>query len=165
MTRTDLKDVSCSIARTVGLLHDAWSWLIVRDLSVGISRFDLLHTDLGVSPKVLTQRLAELIEVGIVERDRYQDRPPRHDYALTDKGRGLIPVLVAMVEWGDRWEPTATGPPMRFHHRSCAHSAIAACCLTCGEPIAAIDFVTSPGPGGQRGRGTALIGNYLTRPK
>lgn len=164
MTRTNLRNVSCSIARTVGLLHDAWSWLIVRDLSVGISRFDLLQTDLGVSSKVLTARLAELIEVGIVERVRYQDHPPRHDYALTDKGRALVPVLVAMVQWGDRWEPTDAGPPMRFHHRSCSHSTIAACCLSCGEPIDATDIVTRSGPGGRSGTGTALIGNYLTRP-
>lgn len=165
MTRTDLTNVSCSIARTVGLLDDAWSWLIVRDLSVGISRFDQLHTDLGVSRKVLTRRLADLIEAGIAERARYQDNPPRHDYALTDKGRGLLPVLVAMVQWGDRWEPTKAGPPMRFHHRPCPHSAITACCQTCGEPISAEDIATSPGPGGQTGPGTALIGAHLTRPQ
>lgn len=165
MTRTDLSNVSCSIARTLGLLDDAWSWLIVRDLSVGISRFDQLHADLGVSRKVLTQRLADLTEGGIVERARYQDNPPRHDYTLTEKGRGLLPVLVAMVEWGDRWEPTDAGPPIRFHHRACPRSTITTSCRTCGEAVPAEDIVTRPGPGGQAGPGTTLIGNYLTSPQ
>lgn len=165
MTRIDLTNVSCSIARTVGLLDDAWSWLIVRDLSVGISRFDQLHIDLGISRKVLTRRLADLTDAGIIERTRYQDNPPRHNYALTDKGRELLPILVAMVQWGDRWEPTDAGPPMKFHHRGCPHGTIAACCRTCGEPLAAADIVASPGPGGRAGTGTALIGDYLTRPE
>lgn len=164
MTRTDLSNVSCSIARTVGQLDDAWSWLIVRDLSAGIRRFDELHTDLGISRKVLSRRLTDLIDSGVVERTRYQDNPARHHYTLTDKGHGLLPVLVAMVQWCDRWEPSAAGPPMRFHHRSCRHSTITTCCQTCGEPVAEADIVITGGPGGRAGPGTALIGKYLTHP-
>ncbi|WP_265442811.1 winged helix-turn-helix transcriptional regulator [Flexivirga meconopsidis] len=161
MTRVDLSEVSCSIARTVAVMSDAWSWLIVRDLAVGLGRFDELHTDLGISRKVLSQRLIELTEAGVVERRAYQEHPPRFEYQLTEQGRDLIPVLRAMVTWGDEWRPTGRGAPMRYEHASCPGSRPEAVCDVCAEPVDPDDLVPVAGPGGRHGPGTALIGGYL----
>lgn len=163
MTRTDLTNVTCSIARTVAVMTDGWSWLIVRDLAVGVDRFDQLHADLGVSRKVLAQRLAELRDAGIVRRRAYQDNPPRYAYGLTEQGRDLVPVLQAMVAWGDRWRPAEGGPPMRFEHASCPGSSVLPVCDVCGRVVATDDLVPVAGPGGRQAPGTAVIGKYLQR--
>ena len=96
-------DLDCAIAQTVALLGDGWSVLIVRDLARGRCRFDALAEGLAVSRKVLTERLGHLVEHDVVERVRYQERPPRYEYRLTSRGRALIPLLVAMQDFGDRW--------------------------------------------------------------
>jgi DNA-binding HxlR family transcriptional regulator/peroxiredoxin len=93
----------CAIAQSLGVIGDGWELLIVRDLARGQYRFDLLADSLQISRKVLTERLAGLIDSGIVEREAYQDRPPRFAYRLTARGRALLPVLVALQDWGDRW--------------------------------------------------------------
>jgi DNA-binding HxlR family transcriptional regulator len=89
-----------SVAAIVG---DRWSMLIVRNVFRGIRRFDTLQDDLGVSRPVLADRLKKLVAAGILERQRYQDHPPRYDYVLTAAGTELSPALVALIRWGDRW--------------------------------------------------------------
>jgi DNA-binding HxlR family transcriptional regulator len=89
-----------SVAAIVG---DRWSMLIVRNVFRGIRRFDALQDDLGVSRPVLADRLKKLVAAGILERQRYQDHPPRYDYVLTAAGTELSPALVALIRWGDRW--------------------------------------------------------------
>lgn len=93
----------CAIAQSLAVIGDGWDLLIVRDLARGLDRFELLADSLRISRKVLTERLTALRENGIVARDSYQDRPPRYAYRLTDRGRALLPVLVALQDWGDRW--------------------------------------------------------------
>lgn len=93
----------CAIAQSLGVIGDSWELLIVRDLARGLDRFDLLAESLRISRKVLTERLNSLLESGIVEREAYQERPVRHAYKLTPRGRALLPVLVALQDWGDRW--------------------------------------------------------------
>lgn len=93
----------CAIAVSVGVLSDGWDLLIVRDLARGIDRFDSLAASLAISRKVLTQRLGGLIEHDLVARSPYQHRPTRHSYRLTPRGLGLLPVLIALQDWGDRW--------------------------------------------------------------
>src|SRR4051812_15025096 len=107
---------ACGIAQAVSVIGDGWQLLIVRDIARGIVRFDDLATGLGISRKVLAQRLDQLVANRIVAREPYHDRPPRYDYVLTPKGRALLPILVAMQDWGDRWiladgALTATSPP------------------------------------------------------
>lgn len=160
VTRLDLAGVACSIARTVDVLGDAWSWLIVRDLTIGLRRFEDLRKDLGISKQILTDRLAQLLDHGIVERTAYQDRPPRHEYALTTSGRELLPVLVALTQWGDRWMST-DGPPIVFTHHSCGRPEITLACSACQVPVTVDDIGLQPGPGGRTGPGTALIAQTL----
>ena len=93
----------CAIAQSLGVIGDGWEFLIVRDLARGLDRFDLLAESLQISRKVLTERLGGLLDSGVVERQAYQDRPTRYAYKLTPRGRALLPVLVALQDWGDRW--------------------------------------------------------------
>ncbi|MEU4693667.1 winged helix-turn-helix transcriptional regulator [Actinoplanes sp. NPDC023714] len=102
MRRVDLADADCGIAQAVGVLGDWWTFLLVRDIAGGTTRFDALQRSLGMSRRALAERLAELVEHGVLEKRRYTDRPPRYDYVLTAKGEGLLPVLIALQEWGDR---------------------------------------------------------------
>ncbi|MFI5693515.1 winged helix-turn-helix transcriptional regulator [Kribbella sp. NPDC051586] len=93
----------CAIAQSLGVIGDGWELLVVRDLARGLERFDQLAESLHISRKVLTERLNGLLESGIVSRSAYQERPKRYAYRLTPRGRALLPVLVALQDWGDRW--------------------------------------------------------------
>ena len=102
MRHTDLSDDECAIAQALGVVGDWWTLLVVRDVAGGLHRFDGLQAELGISRKVLAERLAALVEHGVLEKRLYSERPPRHEYHLTDKGRGLLPVLIALQDWGTR---------------------------------------------------------------
>ncbi|MCX4551818.1 winged helix-turn-helix transcriptional regulator [Streptomyces sp. NBC_01387] len=101
--RTRLDDANCAIAQALDVVGDWWTLLIVRDTARGVHRFDALQRELGMSRKVLTERLRLLVDAGVLAREPYQDRPPRYEYRLTARGRGLLPVLVALQDWGDAW--------------------------------------------------------------
>jgi DNA-binding HxlR family transcriptional regulator/peroxiredoxin len=98
----DATDSDCAIAQALGVVGDWWTLLVVRELAGGVTRFGELADTLGVSRKVLTERLNALVDHGLVRRERYSEHPPRFDYLLTDKGRGLLPVLIALQNWGQQ---------------------------------------------------------------
>jgi peroxiredoxin/DNA-binding HxlR family transcriptional regulator len=98
-----LSDAECGIAQTLGVIGDWWSWLIVRDVAGGITRFDGLQRELGISRRALAERLAALVDHAILHKQPYTDRPLRYDYLLTERGEGLLPVLITMQEFGDRF--------------------------------------------------------------
>jgi DNA-binding HxlR family transcriptional regulator/peroxiredoxin len=100
--RVDPVDADCGIAQAFGVMTDFWSFLLIRDVAGGVTRFDALQRGLGVSRRALAERLAALVEHGVLTRRPYSERPPRFDYLLTGKGEGLLPVLIALQEWGDR---------------------------------------------------------------
>ncbi|MEV4396985.1 winged helix-turn-helix transcriptional regulator [Nonomuraea sp. NPDC049607] len=102
MKRADLHDSDCGIAQALGVIGDWWTFLVVRDIAGGTTRFDGLQRELGVSRRALAERLAKLVEHGVLERRPYSTRPPRHDYVLTAKGEGLLPTLIALQDWGTR---------------------------------------------------------------
>src|SRR3954470_9045942 len=104
-------DQHCSIARALEVLGDRWTLLVIRDAFMGVRRFDDFQRDLGVARNVLTDRLTRLVEDGILEKRRYQERPERFEYRLTEKGLDLWPVLVSLMKWGDRHAPAEAGPP------------------------------------------------------
>lgn len=103
MRARDTSDLDCAIAQAAGVVGDWWSLLIVREVVGGTNRFEALQRELGVSRKVLTQRLNALVEHGVLQRVPYQDKPVRHDYVLTAAGEGLLPVLVSLQDWGTRF--------------------------------------------------------------
>ncbi|MEU5436329.1 winged helix-turn-helix transcriptional regulator [Streptomyces sp. NPDC020719] len=101
--RTRLNDEHCAIAQALDVVGDWWTLLIVRDTARGVHRFDALQSELGMSRKVLAERLRLLVESGVLSREPYQDRPVRYEYRLTPRGRALLPVLIALQDWGDTW--------------------------------------------------------------
>lgn len=103
MRRTDLSDAECAIAQALEVVGDWWTLLVVRDVARGVHRFDALQRELGVSTKVLTERLKLLVSHGVLTKDPYSEHPPRYEYRLSDAGRGLLPVLVALQDWGSTW--------------------------------------------------------------
>ncbi len=103
--------MTCSIAGALELIGDRWALLLIRDLSLGLSRYDELRASTDIPAATLAARLRHLEAGGIVERVRYQDRPPRDEYRLTRKGRDLWKVSVALREWGDRWDASGFGKP------------------------------------------------------
>ncbi|MBO0704676.1 MAG: helix-turn-helix transcriptional regulator [Candidatus Dormibacteraeota bacterium] len=148
MQRTRFGDMACSIARTMDVAGEPWSPLIVRDVWVGINRFDDLQRGLGISRKVLGERLRWLVAQGVLERRPYSTRPPRDEYVLTQKGVELCGVLMAMTAWGDRWTAGEAGPPVLLRHRGCGavtHAELR--CAHCGEPLSAGEVDVEPGPG------------------
>jgi DNA-binding HxlR family transcriptional regulator len=101
----------CSIAGALELIGDRWSLLLIRDLLLGLRRYEDLRASTGIPDATLAARLKHLAVHGIIERSRYQERPPRDEYRLTAKGRDLWKVGVALREWGDRWDATGFGAP------------------------------------------------------
>ncbi len=158
VNRTQFADVACSIARATDLLGDAWMALIMRDVFLGVTRFDDLIEDLGISRKILAARLARLVEEGVLLRERYQDHPPREHYRPSEKGKQLYPVLLALMAWGDRWYSAETGPPALIHHLDCGQDTTpVAACAHCGGDLTIDNTTQLPGPGGKAGPGTRLI--------
>lgn len=101
----------CSIAGALELIGDRWALLLIRDLSLGLSRYDDLRASASIPAATLASRLKHLAASGIVERVRYQERPPRDEYRLTRMGRDLWKVSIALREWGDRWDASGYGAP------------------------------------------------------
>ena len=148
MQRTDFCQMACSIARSLAVAGEPWSPLVLRDVWVGINRFDDIQRDLGVSRKVLAERLKALVEAGMLERRAYSERPPRHEYGLTRKGMEFVDVLMVMAAWGDRWTAGEAGPPVYRRHRSCGQiTQVELRCSVCGEPLHSGDVDVEPGPG------------------
>jgi len=148
MQRTRFGDMSCSIARTLEVAGEPWSPLILRNVWVGLTRFDQIQRDLGISRKVLAERLKWLVEQDVLERQAYSERPPRYEYRLTEKGFELVDVLLAITAWGDRWTAGDVGPPALLRHRNCGELTHAELrCAHCFEPLHASDVDVEPGPG------------------
>jgi DNA-binding HxlR family transcriptional regulator len=139
----------CSVARALSVVGDRWTLLIVRDAFLGLSRFHEFEADLGLPKKVLSERLQRLVDEGIFERRPYQERPPRHEYHLTEKGRGLWRVLAQLLMWGDEHYADAAGPPRILRHRECGGRLdYGLRCQKCGAELKdSRDVNIAPGPG------------------
>src|ERR1700748_534620 len=117
--RTDYPGQACSLAKSLEVIGERWSLLIVRDVMNGNRRFSGIQSSLGVAKNVLSARLQRLIEEDILERRAYQESPPRYEYFLTEKGLDLWPTLIALMNWGDRHSNAPAGPPPIVLHRGC----------------------------------------------
>jgi DNA-binding HxlR family transcriptional regulator len=149
MQRTPFEHLPCSIARTLDVVGEWWSLLIVRNVFYGVRRFEPLRASLNISRKVLSQRLETLVRRGILEPRPYQARPPRHEYRLTPMGVDLFPVLMALSRWGDRWLSAGNSPPTLFRHSKCGRVTQArVVCGGCGEELGAHNLRPVLGPGG-----------------
>ncbi|HEX3241083.1 MAG TPA: helix-turn-helix domain-containing protein [Solirubrobacterales bacterium] len=148
MLRHDYPGQFCSVAKSLEVIGERWSLLIVREVMHGRRRFSHLQGSLGVARNVLSARLARLIEEGILERRAYQESPPRYEYFLTEKGLDLWPALIALQGWGDRHSAGPEGPPMMLLHKGCGGRVTdRGICGECGEVLHARDARAVPGPG------------------
>jgi len=133
----DFDPSACSVARTLDILGDTWSIVVLRDVFLGAHRFDQIQEHLGIARNVLAARLKRLVEHGLLERRQYEEHPPRFEYHLTRKGLDLQPVLIGLMQWGDRYAADTTGGPVVIEHRACGHPVRAVImCEECREPVA-----------------------------
>jgi DNA-binding HxlR family transcriptional regulator len=145
----------CSIAKSLEVIGERWSLLIVRDVMNGNRRFGEMQASLGVARNVLSARLQRLIDENILERRQYQDSPARYEYFLTEKGLDLWPALIALLNWGDRYSSGPEGPPKVIVHKVCGgRVSDRGICESCGQLLHARDARQVPGPG----LATALAG-------
>jgi DNA-binding HxlR family transcriptional regulator len=139
---------NCSIARALEVLGDRWTMLVIRDAFLGVRRFEDFQRDLEVARNVLTDRLGRLVEEGVLERVRYQERPERFEYRLTAKGLDLWPVTMALLRWGDEHYRAAGGRPRVVRHRDCGGEVTRRLtCDRCGAELGPRDVTAEPGPG------------------
>lgn len=138
----------CSVARTLSVIGDRWTMLILRDSFLGVKRFDQFQKTLGIPRHRLSDRLAKLVEAGVLSKQPYQDKPPRYEYRLTEKGLDLYPILIGLANWGDKWEADQDGPPVDYIHVNCGHRMQPKLvCDHCNEPLQPKQVRTQIGPG------------------
>jgi len=144
---------NCTIGRAMEILGERWTLLVIREVFNGVRKFDDMRRHTGVPRQVLTNRLALLVEHGVLRREPYRvdGQRERHEYRLTDKGFALVPVLVALAEWGNRYLADTEGPPIELVHRDCGSVVTEHVrCSRCHEITEPRDIVGRPGPGVRR---------------
>ena len=145
MLNRDYEGQNCSIARALEVVGERWTLLIVRDIFLGLRRFDEFQQSLGIARNVLADRLNRLVEEGVLERVRYSDRPERYEYRLTAMGRELNIALTGLRQWGDKY---LTEKPPRLLRRKADRKPVVAALVPKGTPILRPEEVELvPGPG------------------
>ena len=143
----------CSIARSLEVVGERWTLLIIRDALLGLERFEEFQDKLGIASNVLASRLKLLCEEGVLDRLPDEQRPGKRKYALTEKGLELSPAMFAFMKWGDRHYPSPGGPPRLTRHVGCGGNVGADVhCESCGRHVGRDEIELLPGPGFQ-GRG------------
>ena len=140
----------CSIQQTLDVIGARWLLLILRNLFRGARRFSQLENDLGIAKNLLASRLAKLVEAEIIVRVPYQERPVRHEYLLTQKGRDLSPSLVAMMRWGDRWCNEGEAPTLLVHSECGTPLDQVTRCPSCNDALDPAQIRSRPGPGSMK---------------
>jgi len=148
MRWSEIGKLDCTIARTLSVIGDRWTLLVLRDAFLGARRFDVFQSSLGITRHRLADRLGKLVRAGVLRRERYQERPPRFEYRLTAKGHDLYGVIVTIAGWGDRHMAGANGPSVERVHRGCGHvTSLQLTCDRCGDVVTARDMTARPGRG------------------
>jgi DNA-binding HxlR family transcriptional regulator len=138
----------CSLARSLAVIGDRWTLLVLREAFLRTRRFDEFEARLKIARRVLSERLALLVDEGILEKRPYQDNPPRHEYRLTEKGLELYPVIISLVHWGDKHDAGKKGPPLLHTHKTCGHDFRSVLtCSECGDALAPRDVTVRAGIG------------------
>lgn len=144
---------NCSLARTLAVIGDRWTLLILRDAFLRVRRFEDFEKSLKIARRVLSERLALLVEHGILAKAAYQERPTRYEYRLTEKGLDLYPALISLVHWGDKHYATKDGPPVLHTHLKCGHDFRSVMtCSECAEPVTARDVAVRASTPADRSR-------------
>lgn len=143
-----LAELHCSVARSLDVIGERWTMLVLRDAFNGLTKFDEFAESLPMARNILAARLKTLVDHGVLSRELYQEHPPRHEYRLTKKGADLYPVLIGLFNWGDEYLAGEDGPPRVFAHRNCeadgARPESVVVCAGCGEPLEPRDIRRVP---------------------
>lgn len=148
MKWVELAQEPCSVARTVAVIGDRWTLMILRDCFLGVRRFEAFQARLGISRTITAARLKALVDEGVLKKLAYQTSPERYEYRLTEKGHDLYPVIMAIANFGDHHYPEEAGPPLLRRHKACGcdfHPVMT--CSQCQAPVGAREVETRPGPG------------------
>jgi DNA-binding HxlR family transcriptional regulator len=130
-----------AVRRALEIFRDPWSFAVLQEAFFGVHRYDDFQRNLAISTSVLAKRLGHLVDHGVLERLRYQERPDRYEYRLTERGREMYPIFVALRDWGERWLDDADTPELLLVHAVCGQeSHPRMVCDHCGEPIRAEDM-------------------------
>lgn len=146
--KREFSEWPCSLARAIDVFGDSWTLLILRDAMQGLARFDEFQKSLNIARNTLSDRLAKLVESGVMVKQFYQDNPPRYEYVLTEMGRDFFPALATILAWGDKWLDNGGGAPVTLQHHNEGHAiATQVVCAQCGEPVVHDDITFCVGPG------------------
>jgi DNA-binding HxlR family transcriptional regulator len=146
---------NCSVKRALHVVGEKWTFLVLREAFYGARRFEQFQARVGCARNVLTERLNSLTGAGVMQRVPYREpgQRERHEYCLTEKGLDLLPAVVALMQWGDRWEADPQGPPVEIIHRDCGHPVeLVLRCPHDDMPLSARDTLPRPGPGARPAR-------------
>jgi DNA-binding HxlR family transcriptional regulator len=147
----ELEEEPCSVARTVAVIGDRWSLLILRECFLRKRRFEAFQSSLGITRHLLAERLKKLVRLGVLRRIPYQESPKRYEYILTQKGLDLYPVMMSIVHWGDTHMVDARGRPLLHEHKNCGQMFDPVMvCSGCGEPLDPKQVHVHPGPGARK---------------
>jgi DNA-binding HxlR family transcriptional regulator len=150
MRHDQLAEQNCAIARSTAVVGERWVWVVMREAFMGTRRFEDFQRSLGLARNVLTDKLNALVENGIMQREPYAEHPTRtlYSYRLTDKGKALYPVYLALMVWGNEWTDLPAGSPIQIVHDSCGEvTRPTVTCSECGEELDARHTHGIPGPG------------------
>ncbi|MCA3150874.1 MAG: helix-turn-helix transcriptional regulator [Rhodocyclaceae bacterium] len=147
MSRTSLDHHNCSFARTVDLIGDRWSLMILRDAFYGVRRFSAFKERLGITQAVLSSRLQDLVKHGFLEKGPGQHEAGHDEYRLTAQGRDLFPVVVALMQWGDKWLHGETGPPILVGLKGSGEPIDPMHVTVRGQGVSPAELDFAPGPG------------------
>jgi DNA-binding HxlR family transcriptional regulator len=137
----------CSIARTLEVVGERWTLLIIRDAQLGLRRFEEFQDSLGIARNVLTNRLSKLVDDGLLERVCYQERPARYEYRPTSKAKDLLTAVLSLMHWGDEYVGDPAGPPRITSHVGCGGNVREQLvCTHCGQVVGADAVHLLPGP-------------------
>ena len=146
-----LEEESCSVARTLAVIGDRWSLLVLRECFLRVRRFEEFQSRLGITRALLADRLKKLVRFGVLRKSPYQESPRRYEYILTQKGLDLYPIIMAIVHWGDVHMVDERGRPKLHEHKKCGKMFDPVMvCSECGEPLSAREVHVHPGPGAKR---------------
>jgi DNA-binding HxlR family transcriptional regulator len=148
-----LEDEACSMARTISVVGDRWTLLILRDCFLRVRRFEAFQARLGVTRPILARRLRKLVKAFVLAKVPYQQRPLRYEYRLTQKGLDLYPIVMAIVHWGDIHMAGKKGRPLLHRHLACGKAFDpVVVCSECGEPLDPKRVHVHRGPGAASAR-------------
>lgn len=148
MQWSELEDQACSVARTLSVIGDRWTLMILRDCFLRVRRFDDFQERLGIGRPILADRLNKLVDAFVLTKVAYQTNPTRYEYRLTPKGLDLYPVIMSIVHWGDVHMAGKKGRPLLHHHLTCNHQFDPVMvCSECQAPLEPREVRTAPGPG------------------